>query len=185
MKVGSLFVLAGYGITLSVNYLTGNEDVTLALVRSDFIDNYYREAWTYPKSRLYTAEVKMGFWVFMLLCNLLIPFIMIGFGRYFIKKAGPKEINMAFGYRTSMSMKNRDTWKFAHIYCGKLWRVTGWIMLPLSVAVMLFVIGREIYVVGILGGVICGIQCVFLVVPIVPTEIALRKNFDNNGIRRN
>ena len=27
MKVGSLFVLAGYGITLNVNCLTGNEAV--------------------------------------------------------------------------------------------------------------------------------------------------------------
>ena len=126
----------------------------------------------------------MGSFVFMLIVNLLTSFTMIGFGEYFIRKAGPQKINMTFGYRTSMSMKNKDTWRFAHIYCGKLWRVIGWIMLPLSVAAMLFVIGREPDVVGIFGGIIFGIQCVFLIVPIVPTEIALRKNFDNNGIRR-
>lgn len=34
----------------------------------------------------------MGFWVFMLIMDLLIPFTMICFGRYFMKKA-PKEIN--------------------------------------------------------------------------------------------
>ena len=50
----------------------------------------------------------MGFWIFMLIMNLLIPATMIGFGRYFMKKA-PKEINAVFGYRTSMSMKNKDT----------------------------------------------------------------------------
>ena len=49
----------------------------------------------------------MGFWIFMLIMDLLIPLTMIGFGRYFIKKA-PKEINGVFGYRTSMSMKNKD-----------------------------------------------------------------------------
>ena len=62
----------------------------------------------------------MGFWIFMLIMDLLLPFTMIGFGRYFMKKA-PKEINSVFGYRTSMSMKNKDTWEFAHKYCGKVW----------------------------------------------------------------
>ena len=33
----------------------------------------------------------MGFWIFMLIMDLLLPFTMIGFGRYFMKKA-PKEI---------------------------------------------------------------------------------------------
>ena len=48
----------------------------------------------------------MAFWIFMLIMDLLLPFTMIGFGRYFMKKA-PKEINSVFGYRTSMSMKNK------------------------------------------------------------------------------
>ena len=49
----------------------------------------------------------MGFWIFMFLMTLWIPLTMIGFGRYFQKKA-PKEINAAFGYRTKRSMKNRE-----------------------------------------------------------------------------
>ena len=65
-----------------------------------------------------------AFWVFMLIMDLLLPFTMIGFGKYFMTK-GPKEINSAFGYRTSMSMKNHDTWEFAHKYCGKLWYIAG------------------------------------------------------------
>ena len=36
----------------------------------------------------------MGFWIFMLIMDLLLPFMMIGFGRYFMKKA-PKEINIS------------------------------------------------------------------------------------------
>ena len=74
----------------------------------------------------------MGFWIFMLIMDLLLPFTMIGFGRYFMKKA-PKEINSVFGYRTSMSMKNKDTWEFAHKYCGKVWYVCGMVMLPITV----------------------------------------------------
>ena len=55
----------------------------------------------------------MGFWIFMLIMDLLIPFTMIGFGKMFLKKA-PDQINYVFGYRTSMSMKNQDTW-YLHI----------------------------------------------------------------------
>lgn len=74
----------------------------------------------------------MGFWIFMLLMNLMIPLTMIGFGRSFMKNT-PKEINAVFGYRTSISMKNKDTWEFAHRYCGKLWYVCGLILLPITV----------------------------------------------------
>lgn len=84
----------------------------------------------------------MGFWIFMLIMDLLLPFTMIGFGRYFMKKA-PKEINSVFGYRTSMSMKNKDTWEFAHKYCGKVWYVCGMVMLPITVIFMLLVIGKN------------------------------------------
>ena len=55
----------------------------------------------------------MGFWIFMLIMDLLTPAIMIGFGRGFMKHP-PKTINMVYGYRTSMSMKNKETWDFAH-----------------------------------------------------------------------
>ena len=87
----------------------------------------------------------MGFWIFMLIMDLLLPFTMIGFGRYFMKKA-PKEINSVVGYRTSMSMKNKDTWEFAHKYCGKVWYVCGMVMLPITVIFMLYNIVQVNYV---------------------------------------
>ena len=127
--------------------------------------------------------VLMGFWIFMLIMDLLLPFTMIGFGRYFMKKA-PKEINSVFGYRTSMSMKNKDTWEFAHKYCGKVWYVCGMVMLPITVIFMLLVIGKNEDCVGSIGGIICGVQLIPLIGSILPTEIALKKNFDKNGTRR-
>lgn len=98
----------------------------------------------------------MGFWIYMLIIDLLLPFTMIGFGKYFLKTA-PKNINTVFGYRTSKSMKNKDTWIFAHKYCGKIWFISGLIMLPLSVIVMMFVFGGLENVVGTVGAVLCGI----------------------------
>ena len=35
-----------------------------------------------------------------------------------------------------------------------------------------------------IGGIICGVQLIPLIGSILPTEIALKKNFDKNGIRR-
>lgn len=125
----------------------------------------------------------MGFWIFMLLMNLMIPLTMIGFGRYFMKNT-PKEINAVFGYRTSMSMKNKDTWKFAHKYCGKIWYVCGLIILPLTVLFLLPAIGKSADYVGTAGGIICAAQLIPLIGSIFPTEIALRKLFDKNGKKR-
>lgn len=82
----------------------------------------------------------MVFWIFMLIMELLMPLTMIGFGRYFAGQA-PKEINSAFGYRTKMSMKNQETWEFAHKYFGKLWYICRLVLVPISIVVMLFLIG--------------------------------------------
>lgn len=125
----------------------------------------------------------MGFWIYMLAMDLLFPVIMVVMGRYFMKKA-PKEINYIFGYRTNMSMKNRDTWEFAHKYIGKLWFYLGLLLVPITVIPMLFVIGSNEDIVGIVGGVVCAVALVILIAPIIPTERALKKTFDNNGNRK-
>ncbi len=125
----------------------------------------------------------MGFWIFMLLMNLMIPLTMIGFGRSFMKNT-PKEINAVFGYRTSISMKNKDTWEFAHRYCGKLWYVCGLILLPITVIFLLLVIGKDTDYVGTVGGIICGAQLILLIGSIFSTEITLKKVFDKNGKKR-
>lgn len=125
----------------------------------------------------------MGFWIFMFICDLLIPVTMIVFGKYFIRSA-PKEINSLFGYRTTMSMKNKGTWNFAHNYCGNLWWKCGLCVLIATIIGMIFVIEKAENIVGITGGVICGVQLVFLIGSIVPTEVALKKKFDENGVRR-
>ena len=48
-----------------------------------------------------------GFWIFMLLTDLLIPLLMIGLGRLFMKRP-PKRINGIYGYRTKRSMKTQE-----------------------------------------------------------------------------
>lgn len=126
----------------------------------------------------------MGFWIFMLVVNLILPITMIFLGRYYSRKA-PKNINWVYGYRTPMSTKNKDTWEFAHKYFGKLWYKFGIILLPITVIAMLFVIGRSENIIGIVGEIICGVQAVVMVLVIHPTERALRRNFDKQGNRIN
>lgn len=124
----------------------------------------------------------MGFWIFMLIMCLLFPAIMIVMGKIFFK-AAPKDINYVYGYRTTMSMKNRDTWEFAHKYCGKIWFYAGLVMLPISVIPLLFVIGKGEKIIGAVGSIVCVIGVVVITASIFPTEIALKKNFDKDGKR--
>ncbi len=94
----------------------------------------------------------MWFWWFMLICDLLIPVIMIVVGRLMWKHP-PKKINGLMGYRTSRSMKNMETWKFAHEYSGRLWWEVGWILLLPSIVVHIPVYGASDNMIGIVGGI--------------------------------
>jgi Predicted integral membrane protein len=125
----------------------------------------------------------MGFWIFMLAMDLAVPAVMIVFGSV-CRKGAPKDINHVFGYRTTMSMKNKDTWEFAHRHCGRVWRLVGWILLVLSAAAMFFAWGKEIDAVGNFGLILILVQTVILLISIAPTEIALRKTFDEDGRRK-
>ena len=50
------------------------------------------------KTKIQSGSYSKGDLLFMLIMDLLLPFTMISFGRYFMKKA-PKKINTVFGSR--------------------------------------------------------------------------------------
>ncbi len=125
----------------------------------------------------------MWFWWFMFVCNLLIPVILIIAGRMMWKHY-PKKINTVYGYRTKRSMKNMDTWRFAHNYCGKLWWKIGWFSLFPSVVVQTPFFESSEDVIGIVGGIICTVQVVILMATVFQTEAALKKTFNDDGTRR-
>lgn len=124
------------------------------------------------------------FWLFCLVMNLLIPATMFFFGGRFLTNP-PKTINGGYGYRTARSMKNQQTWDFAHQVCGQVWMKAGKRMALPSVLVMLIVTGQDIGVVGTVCGVVAGIQCVVMLGTIFPVEQALKKNFDRFGRKIN
>ena len=127
----------------------------------------------------------MNFWIFMLVMNLLTPLVMIIYGRVFEKK--PPKIarsKFAFGYRTVMSMRNEETWEYAHRFFGKLWFRFGIAVGVISIIVLFFFIGKDKDTVGFAGMIICYVQLVAMLLPVIPTELALRRRFDKYGNRR-
>jgi len=100
-------------------------------------------------------------------------------------KFPPKEINGLIGYRTAMSKKNKDTWAFAHDYCGRLWIKFGIVLLILSIIAQIPFANSGEKTIGILTGIIEAVQLAALLGSIIPVERALRKTFDKNGIRKN
>ena len=125
----------------------------------------------------------MGIWWLMLYVNLLIPGVMIGFGRWLFA-GGPKEINGIIGYRTAMSMKNSDTWEFAQKEIGRLWTKWGWILLIASAAILLLLLGQSGKLVSIVGCVLMFAQLIPLIGCIASVERKLRENFDRDGNRK-
>ena len=93
----------------------------------------------------------MGFWLFCTVMDLLVPAVMLFFGRRFQTKP-PRTINALYGYRTARSMASQEAWDFAHRTCGRLWVRMGAALLALAVlaAVLSFGLGAQ----G--EGIVCG-----------------------------
>lgn len=62
----------------------------------------------------------MIYWLIIFLVDMLYSLVMIWGGNYMVKHADGN-INYFIGYRSSLSLKNKDTWKFANEDCGKRW----------------------------------------------------------------
>lgn len=123
----------------------------------------------------------MGFKVFMSFGVLLIPGIMIFFGRTMMDHP-PKTINAAYGYRTTMSMMNQDTWDYAQAACAKRWRRWGRILALITLVVLIVALRRpsgEDYM-----GYYTALETAFLLASVAATEIDLRRTFDAKGQRR-
>ena len=122
----------------------------------------------------------------MLAMNLLTPLTMIIFGYIYSKKPPqkPKSKFAYSGYRTQMSMKNEETWEYANRFFGKLWFRFGIVLGLISIIPLFFVIGKDKDTVGFAGLIICFVQMAVMLIPVIPTEISLRRRFDKYGNRK-
>lgn len=123
----------------------------------------------------------MGFKVFMSFGVLLIPGIMIFFGRTMMDHP-PKTINAAYGYRTTMSMLNQDTWDYAQVACAKRWRRWGRVLALITLIVLIVALRRPTFA-DVLG-FYTAFETAFLLASVAATEMDLRRTFDEKGERR-
>jgi hypothetical protein len=79
-----------------------------------------------------------------------------------------------------MSCKNKDTWFYAHRHAGKLWISLGFVLLVLSIGAVIVI--NNITSMQLTWMIL--VQLVTVLLSLIPTEIALRREFDKNGKRR-
>jgi uncharacterized membrane protein len=129
----------------------------------------------------YQEERKMEleqFLVTSLSCSLFLILVGVWF-----RNMLPDKPNWVVGYRSTLSMKNKETWLFAHAYSGRIILVLGIIMALISIGVAVFSdIGRLSF--DVVLGVGTSAVVLALLIAIILTEIALRKKFDKNGKRK-
>ena len=126
----------------------------------------------------------METWIILSVTSLIIPLIMLIFSIIFLKKA-PDKINPVYGYRSRRSMKSKEAWKFAHYLCAKIWLIASIILLTLTAVAMLLVINKSENVIGTVGQIVTYSQLAVIVLSIIPVEVSLKRNFDENGNRKN
>lgn len=105
-------------------------------------------------------------------------------GGRFMRKHADGNPNGVSGYRSKRSRLNKETWRFAQEHCGRLWQKIGWaILVPIILAQIPFyhksedIIGNVTLIINVIG-------CTILILSILPTERALKKNFNEDGTPR-
>jgi len=93
---------------------------------------------------------------------------------YLFKRYPPKGVNHLYGYRTSRSMRNEATWKFANSYSmDVMYRLNLYSFLLPALGYLLW--PKQNFIVTII------VHSVLLLGIIWVTERALKKHFDDNG----
>ena len=114
----------------------------------------------------------------------VVPIVFLAFGWLFTHGRYPKHPNGVYGYRTTRSMKNDETWTFAQERWGRLsWRV-GWWLLILSLLVVVILQTQSVRQHGIYIGAWITVQGVLSLATIIPVEHALKNKFDEFGRRK-
>lgn len=121
----------------------------------------------------------LAYWVFVLVIDLLIPVTMIIAGHRSVTHP-PKKIGDRNGCRTARSMQDQDAWDYAQVYWGRVSRCCGAVLLPLTVIAMLLVREKPPLTVSLTGVGTGVVQAVVFRGTLWPTELALKKKFDQN-----
>ena len=105
----------------------------------------------------------------------LVPVSMLAVGVIF-SFFPPKHINDWYGYRTSRSRRDQESWDFAHRYCGHLCLKNSFILLLLSLSLVVIFSHWSDAVLAMLTLV----QIIPFLVVIAKTEKALKATFGDS-----
>lgn len=126
----------------------------------------------------------MPFLIFMAIINFILPITFLIFG-FIYSKHPPKKINSYSGYRTAMSMKNYETWTFAHKALGRILLLIGVLFLLGAIVTSLLVIcDCEIEIILVISTIEVYVQLVSFLISCLLVEKTLKKEFDENGIHK-
>lgn len=113
----------------------------------------------------------------LIISNLVVGPLLLAFAILF-KVFPPKKINALYGYRTNRSMKSQQAWDAANQYANDLMMWVA-IITVIAQVCLHFLFPRAV---AILTS--CGIMTVLLVVSLFVVENFLKRNFDENGVRK-
>ena len=121
--------------------------------------------------------------VFDIVFTVLIPLVLL-FSGWMMQFHPPKKQNVWIGYRTTRSMKNAETWRFANTYCGNCWCISSLILLLIAVgcSVGYFFMSMQAQTIFVLGNIV--LQMAILIYTLFQTERAIRTQFDETGKRK-
>lgn len=119
----------------------------------------------------------------MLISVAFIPLLLIVIGKIF-EKYPSKEPNIAIGFRTKLSMMNKETWDYAQRLFPKVWISLGRIMLPLSLSILFLLYSEDKDYTGNLALILMLVQEVLMLGSILYVNLKLKKAFNSDGSRK-
>lgn len=123
------------------------------------------------------------FKIIMLISVAFIPLLLIVIGKIF-DKYPIKEPNIAIGFRTKLSMMNKETWDYAQRLFPKAWISLGRIMLPLSLIILFLLYSEDKDYTGNLALILMLVQVVLMLGSILYVNLKLKKAFNSDGSRK-
>jgi hypothetical protein len=81
-------------------------------------------------------------------------------------------------------MLSDETWFYANSYCGRLWYIYGWVMMPVSVIILLPFIDSTDTTISVIGLIEVIFQLAAMSLTIFLTDKKLRQTFDEKGDRK-
>lgn len=119
----------------------------------------------------------------MLISTAFIPLLLIVIGKIFAKYPS-KEPNIAIGFRTKLSMKNKDTWDCAQKLFPEVWIKLGRAILPLSLIILFLLYSEDRDYTGNLVLILMLVQEALLLGSIFYIDLKLKKTFNSDGSRK-